>query len=152
MDELRFTPFRASVVLADDHPQTAREIERLLREDFDVIGVVSNGVSLVSLVEILKPDVVVTDIAMPEMDGLEAARRLALSCPGLPVVFVSCHDGAGCASATRTLRKSTVAWRWSTREHGHRDPFPVRHALRNTGHGRHHPRWSAAGVASGFSH
>jgi DNA-binding NarL/FixJ family response regulator len=108
MDELRFMPFRASVVLADDHPQTAREIERLLREDFDVIGVVSNGVSLVSLVEILKPDVVVTDIAMPQMDGLEAARRLALSCPGLPVVFVSCHDDAGVARRALSLGSGYV--------------------------------------------
>jgi DNA-binding NarL/FixJ family response regulator len=97
MDDKCFTPFRASVVLADDHPQTAREIERLLREDFEVVGVVGNGIALVSLVEILMPDVVVTDIAMPQMDGLEAARRLAVSCPGLPVVFVSCHDDAGMA-------------------------------------------------------
>jgi DNA-binding NarL/FixJ family response regulator len=97
MDNTPYTRFRPSVVLADDHPQTAHEIERLLREDFDVVGVVANGAALISLVEILRPDAVVTDIAMPVMDGLEAASRLALSCPGLPVIFVSCHDDAGIA-------------------------------------------------------
>lgn len=108
MDDIRSTPCRPSVILADDHPQTAREIERLLREDFDVIGVVGNGVALVSIVEILQPNAVVTDIAMPEMDGLEAARRLALSCPGLPVVFVSCHDDAGTARRALALGSGYV--------------------------------------------
>jgi DNA-binding NarL/FixJ family response regulator len=108
MDDIRSTPFRPTVVLADDHPQTALEIERLLREDFEVIGVVGNGVTLVSIVEILRPDAVVTDIAMPGMDGLEAARRLAVSCPGLPVVFVSCHDDAGIARRALSLGSGFV--------------------------------------------
>ena len=108
MDEYRAAPFRASVVLADDHPETAHEIERLLREDFEVIGVVGNGAALVSIVEILQPDAVVTDIAMPGMDGLEAARRIAISCPGLPVVFVSCHDDAGTARCALSLGSAYV--------------------------------------------
>lgn len=108
MDEYRAAPFRASVVLADDHPETAHEIERLLREDFEVIGVVGNGAALVSIVEILQPDAVVTDIAMPGMDGLEAARRIAISCPGLPVVFVSCHDDAGTARRALSLGSAYV--------------------------------------------
>jgi DNA-binding NarL/FixJ family response regulator len=108
MDDVPFTPFRASVVLADDHPQTAREIERLLREDFEVVGVVGNGAALVSIVEILRPDAVVTDIAMPVMDGLEAARRLGVSCPGLPVIFVSCHDDAGIARRALSLGSAYV--------------------------------------------
>ena len=74
-----------------------RRLAPLHQDALEVVGVVGNGVALVSIVEILRPDAVVTDIAMPEMDGLEAARRLAVSCPGLPVVFVSCHDDAGIA-------------------------------------------------------
>jgi DNA-binding NarL/FixJ family response regulator len=108
MDDIRPTPFRPSVVLADDHPGTALEIERLLREDFEVVGVVGNGVALVSIVEILQPDAVVTDIAMPGIDGLEAARRLAVSCPGLPVVFVSCHDAAGIARRALSIGSGYV--------------------------------------------
>lgn len=108
MDESRNKPFRPSVVLADDHPQTALEIERVLREDFEVIGVVSNGAALVTIVEILRPDAVVTDIAMPGMDGMEAARRLALSCPGLPVVFVSCHDDASIARRALSIGSGYV--------------------------------------------
>ncbi|MET0936583.1 MAG: response regulator transcription factor [Luteibacter sp.] len=97
MDDMHFPTGRPTVVLAEDHPNVAKAIEGLLREEFDVIGVVGNGIALVSLVEILRPDAVVTDIGMPGMDGIEAARRLARSHPHMPVVFVSCHDDLGIA-------------------------------------------------------
>jgi len=83
---------RPSLVLAEDHPQMAREIARLLNADFDVVAAVTDGESLVTYAVRLRPDIVVTDIGMPGMDGIDAAERLARALPGLPVVFVSIHD------------------------------------------------------------
>ena len=84
--------YRATVVLAEDHPSVAEEIARLLSEDFDLVGVVAHGAALVTAATRLKPDVVVTDIEMPGMDGIEAARQLSQGSPGLAIVFVSMHD------------------------------------------------------------
>lgn len=88
---------RATVVLAEDHPRVADEIARLLAEEFELIGVVAHGAALVTAATRLRPDVVVTDIGMPGMDGIEAARQLAHDSPGLAIVFVSMHDDPGLA-------------------------------------------------------
>lgn len=84
--------YRATVVLAENHLAVAHELARLLSEDFELVGVVGHGAALVTLVAQLRPDAVVTDIGMPGMDGIEAARRLLRECPGTAVVFVSVHD------------------------------------------------------------
>jgi DNA-binding NarL/FixJ family response regulator len=83
---------RPTLVLAEDHPTIARAIVRLLMADFDLLAAVTDGESLVTLASRLRPDVVVTDIGMPGLDGIEAASQLVRSLPGLPVVFVSVHD------------------------------------------------------------
>ena len=66
------------VVLADDHPVMRAGIRSLLtaKKDIDVIGEASNGLEAVELVKDLKPDVLVLDIEMPVMDGIEATRVL----------------------------------------------------------------------------
>ncbi|HEY4090535.1 MAG TPA: response regulator transcription factor [Luteibacter sp.] len=92
MDATLPTARRPSLVLAEDHPQMAREIARLLDEDFDVLAAVTDGASLLTYAMRLRPDIVVTDIGMPGMDGIDAAERLARALPGLPVVFVSIHN------------------------------------------------------------
>lgn len=84
--------YRASVVLAENHVAVAHALARLLAEDFELIGVVGHGAALVTLAAQLRPDAVVTDISMPGMDGIEAARRVLRDCPGTAVVFVSVHD------------------------------------------------------------
>jgi len=89
--------YRATVVLAEDHPRVAAELANLLLEDFDVLGVVAHGVALLTAATRLKPDVIVTDISMPGMDGIEAARQLVRESPGLTVVFVTMHDDPGLA-------------------------------------------------------
>lgn len=88
---------RATVVLAEDHPRVADEMARLLSEEFDLIGVVAHGAALVTAAAQLKPDVVVTDIGMPGMDGIEAVRQLYRDTPDLAVVFVSMYDDPGLA-------------------------------------------------------
>lgn len=68
-----------------------RQLRALLSQQFSVIGLVQDGSSLVRAALDMLPDVVVTDIAMPELDGLEAVTRLRLQRPVLGVVFVTVH-------------------------------------------------------------
>lgn len=68
-----------------------RQLRALLSQQFSVIGLVQDGASLVRAALDMLPDVVVTDIAMPELDGLEAVTRLRLQRPVLGVVFVTVH-------------------------------------------------------------
>jgi DNA-binding NarL/FixJ family response regulator len=67
---------RARVLLADDHRIVAEGLESLLREDFDLVGTVRDGDALIEAARRLRPDVVVTDISMPGMNGLDAIREL----------------------------------------------------------------------------
>ncbi|WP_313341009.1 response regulator transcription factor [Stenotrophomonas sp.] len=79
------------VLLAEDGSAMGRQLRGLLSEQFEVIGLVQDGASLVKAAQSMLPDVVVTDIAMPELNGLEAARRLRLHRPVLGVVFITVH-------------------------------------------------------------
>lgn len=77
------------VVLADDHPLIVEGLRKVLSTDFEVVGVAFDGVSLVNQAEQLKPDVIVLDIAMPLLNGVEAARRLRGVVPDARIVFVT---------------------------------------------------------------
>jgi DNA-binding NarL/FixJ family response regulator len=79
------------VLLAEDGSAMGRQLRALLSQQFSVIGLVQDGSSLVRAALDMLPDVVVTDIAMPELDGLEAVTRLRLQRPVLGVVFVTVH-------------------------------------------------------------
>lgn len=77
------------LLLADDHGLMLEGLTRLLAGEFEIVGTVMDGRSLVVEAERLRPDVVVLDIAMPEMNGIEAARRLNKSLPACKIVFVT---------------------------------------------------------------
>ena len=79
---------RARVLLADDHRVVSEGLKRLLEEEFELIGVVEDGRALVSAAKRLQPDVIVADIAMPEMDGwslIERVRELPRQVPAIAV-------------------------------------------------------------------
>ncbi|MBM7121890.1 response regulator [Dyella kyungheensis] len=95
-------------MLAEDHVPVAEQLRELLGEEFDVLAVVGHGEALVKAVRRLHPDVVVTDISMPRMDGLQAARELLADRPGLPVVFITMYDDAMLAKAALSLGKGYV--------------------------------------------
>lgn len=85
---------RARVLLADDHRVVRESVAALLDSDFDVVAIVGNGQELLVEAKRLQPDVVVTDISMPFLDGLEAARQLRASNCTARVIFLTVHDRA----------------------------------------------------------
>lgn len=80
---------RKRLLLCDDHALMLEGMTRLLSEEFEIVGTAPNGRVLVSEAERLQPDVIVLDIGMPEMNGIEAARRLAQSVPDAKIVFIT---------------------------------------------------------------
>ena len=83
---------RPRVVLADDHPVMLDGLKKLLETDFEVVAAVTNGRDLLEAAERLRPDLVLTDISMPLVDGLEATRRLQVAMPGTRVLVLSLHE------------------------------------------------------------
>ena len=80
---------RPTELLADDHPQTAAMLRSLLEGPFDVVDCVADGDALVNAAERLSPDVIVSDISMPRMDGIAAARCILATNRDARVVFVT---------------------------------------------------------------
>jgi DNA-binding NarL/FixJ family response regulator len=80
---------RTRVLLADDHTLLLEGFKRLLEPEFEVVGAVAEGRALVAAARTLKPDVIVLDIAMPLLNGLEAARQLQGVSPLPKLIFLT---------------------------------------------------------------
>jgi DNA-binding NarL/FixJ family response regulator len=83
---------RPRILLAEDHPEIAEQLCALLQTEFDVIGIAKDGNALVSSAETLQPDVIVTDIAMPNVDGIAAVQRIVKQNPKSRIIFVTVHS------------------------------------------------------------
>lgn len=83
---------RARVLLVDDHPAILHHLQRLLAEEFDVVGVAEDGESALAALAQLKPDVVVLDLSMPDMSGFDIVHQLNQSGSQTRVVFLTVHD------------------------------------------------------------
>jgi DNA-binding NarL/FixJ family response regulator len=83
---------RTRVLLADDHVVVAQGLETLLKESFDLVGVVHDGRALVAAAEKLRPDVIVTDISMPLLNGLDAIRQIRARRPETKVIVLTMHQ------------------------------------------------------------
>lgn len=92
---------RPRVLLADDHLIVAEGLKSLLSADFELVGVVEDGRALIDSARKLRPDVVVADITMPHLNGLDALLPLMKDNPRLKVVFLTMHRDA--AYARRAL-------------------------------------------------
>lgn len=82
---------RPRVLLADDHRIVAEGLKSLLEPEFDLVGVVEDGKALVDRAKALKPDVVVADIGMPRLNGIDALIELRKTDPDARVVFLTMH-------------------------------------------------------------
>lgn len=82
---------RPRVLLADDHTLVVEGLCKLLEEEFEVVAAVTDGRALIEAALTLKPDVILLDISMPLLNGLDSARHLSRSLPQAKLIFVTMH-------------------------------------------------------------
>ena len=82
------------VIVTDDEPDFSEWLRSLLdkSEDFEVVGQASDGAKAINLITSIKPDVVIADIFMPELDGLEVTRRIHHHSPDIKVILISARE------------------------------------------------------------
>lgn len=90
---------RSRVLLADDHPVILAGLCKLLEPAFEVAGRVTDGLALLAAAKRLRPDLVIADIEMPGLDGIEATRRLRAGLPDVKVLILSLHVEPSCVRA-----------------------------------------------------
>ena len=83
---------RPRVLLADDHRLLREAFVKLLEPECEVVGAVTDGRALLEAAPKLRPDVVVVDVAMPQLNGLDAARQLKRSMPEVKVIFLTVNE------------------------------------------------------------
>ena len=86
------------VLLADDHALLLGAYEKLLTGECEIVGNVGDGRALVAAAESLKPDLIILDISMPLLNGLEAARQIKRAQNGVKLVFVTMNEDPGLAA------------------------------------------------------
>ena len=125
---------RARVLIADDHQILAEGIRSLLEPEFEVVAVVSDGRKLVAAAKELLPEVIVADISMPSLNGIEAAALVRSAGLSAKVVFLTMHRDV--AYARRALEAGAVGLRaQALRLFGIGD----RHSRGTPGEDLHHP-------------
>jgi DNA-binding NarL/FixJ family response regulator len=108
LQEFKQSRNRPRVLIADDHSVVAEGLRSLLEKKYDVVGMVANGRELLAEAPKLKPDVIVLDIGMPLLNGLDAAARLNSSVPQTKLVFLTMKDDPNLAAAA--LKLGAVAY------------------------------------------
>lgn len=99
---------RISVLLADDHRIVAEGLKRLVETEFELAGIVEDGRALLAAAKELKPDVIISDITMPELNGVEALEELKKVNPDVRMVFLTMHHNT--AYARRALDAGALGY------------------------------------------
>lgn len=89
---------RIRILLADDHTMICAGFRKLLEPEYEVVGAVGDGRALLKAAEELKPDVVLVDVGMPLLNGLDAARRLKQLMPKVKLIFLTMNPDSDIAS------------------------------------------------------
>jgi DNA-binding NarL/FixJ family response regulator len=90
---------KTRVLLADDHKIVLEGLKKLLAGEFELVGSVGDGRALVDQAATLHPDVIVADISMPQLNGIEAVRRIKKTDENIKVVFLTMHPDATYAAS-----------------------------------------------------
>ena len=93
---------RIRVLVADDQPMVLEGLHSVLEPEFEIVGEAQDGQALLAAAERTRPDVIVTDIAMPLLNGIEAARQIKKTDPNVKIVFLTMH--ADMVYATEALK------------------------------------------------
>jgi len=96
-------PPRPRILIADDHTIFAEALRAYMEKTYSVVGVVADGRAMIKEAIRLKPDVVVADVSMPLLNGLDAARRVREQAPKITFVFLTMLDDANLAAAALEL-------------------------------------------------
>jgi DNA-binding NarL/FixJ family response regulator len=99
---------RPRVLLADDHLLVAEALKSLLAPEFELVGVVEDGRAMLEAAGTLRPDVIVADITMPRLNGIDALHQLRQGGNRVPVVFLTMHRDA--SFARRALEAGASAF------------------------------------------
>jgi DNA-binding NarL/FixJ family response regulator len=83
---------RPRILVADDHRSWLDRVSSLLKLDFDLVGLINDGQSLVDESRRLEPDLIVLDITMPIRSGIQAAHEIHETKPGIKLVFLTIHE------------------------------------------------------------
>jgi len=90
---------RPRVLLADDHPLMLAGLRKLLEPELEVVATATDGPALLAAAERLRPDLVITEISMPGIDGIEATRWLQAAVPSVRVLILTIHAEPSCVRA-----------------------------------------------------
>jgi len=106
----------ARLLLADDHTLMLQGIRRILEQDFELVGTVSDGRALIAAAQELRPDVILLDISMPLLNGIDAAKQIRQLLPETKLIFLTMHkDGDYVMEAFRAGASGYIL-KWSAEE------------------------------------
>jgi CheY-like chemotaxis protein len=107
---------RARILLADDDLHVLATVNKLLQTDFEIVDMVSDGPSLVAAAFKFQPDVIVTDISMPKLNGIEAIRQIRGFLPGIKCIFLTMHGASGYRREAQSVGATGYVLKSSARE------------------------------------
>ena len=107
---------RVRILLADDDRRALEMANELLQSQFEVVDMVSDSRALVAAAFRLHPDVVVTDISMPPISGIEAMRQIRSVMPEIKFVFLTMHDANGYRKEAQSAGAAGYVLKSSARE------------------------------------
>ena len=99
---------RPRILIADDHAMVLDAFRKLLEPSYDVVGTVTDGQALLRAAEALAPDVVLVDLAMPHLNGLDAVERLRQTRPRMRLIVFTMHEDAD--TAREAIRRGAAGY------------------------------------------
>jgi DNA-binding NarL/FixJ family response regulator len=107
---------RPRVLLADDHPGMMTALVNLIEPAYEIVGRITDGAQVIEAVARLRPDVLVVDVNMPGLNGIEVCRRTVQAFPTVAVIVLSADSDAALASAAREAGSSAFIAKLSAAE------------------------------------